>query len=162
MTPQLYPWVDPFESRIFPISEDDYADMLKEMPSGFEQPQEPMDTTDTASTGEASTDRLMVATTSTPVAGPSNSSSIHMPSFCKGQSSRRASSQDSSNFDEDAREGEEEEEEDPDWSGDHEDPDDPEWTGGELPGNTSVVLTSAAKNSIRKPPPPSSSKTIHK
>jgi len=157
MTPQLYPWVDPFESRVFPLSEEDYAIMLKEMPTGFEQPQEPMDTTDTASTGEASTsDRLMVATTSTPVAGPSSSSSVHLPS------SRRASSQDSSNFDEDAREEEEEEEEDPDWSGDHEDPDDPEWTGGELPGNTSVVLTPAPKNSIRKPPPPSSSKTIHK
>merc|ERR1719203_1666585 len=130
--------------------------MCEEMPTGYDQPQESsVDSADMASTADANHDRLMVAATSTPVAGPSGS--IHLPS------SRRASSQDSSNFDEDAREEEEEEEEeDPDWSGDHEDPDDPEWTGGELPGNTSVVLTPAPKNSIRKPPPPSSSKTIHK
>merc|ERR1711997_215159 len=155
MTPQLYPWVDPFESRVFPLSDEDYAVMLKEMPTGFEQPQEPMDTTDTASTGEASTDRLMVATTSTPVAGPSSSSSIHLPS------SRRASSQDSSNFDEEVREEEEEEEDDPDWSGDHEDPDDPEWTGREeLPGATSVALAPIPKASSKKPP--ASHKMINK
>merc|ERR1719510_2336556 len=60
-------------------------------------------------------------------------------------SSRRASSQDSLNFDEEAHE-DEEEEEDPDWSGDHEDPDDPEWTGREeLPAASSMTPQSTPK-----------------
>ena len=129
--------------------------MLEEMPTDFDQPQESIDSADMASAAEPTHDRLMVATTSTPVAGPSGS--IHLPS------SRRASSQDSmDNFDEDTREEEEEEEEeDPDWSGDHEDPDDPEWTGREeLPGATSVALAPMPKASNKKLP--ASHKMINK
>ena len=128
--------------------------MLEEMPTGFDQPQESMDSADMVSSADNTHDRLMVAATSTPVAGPSGS--IHLPS------SRRASSQDSSNFDEEVREEEEEEEEDdPDWSGDHEDPDDPEWTGREeLPGATSVALAPIPKASSKKPP--ASHKMINK
>ena len=127
--------------------------MVEEMPSGFDQPQESMDTVEMASVD----DRLMVTDANAGVAGPSGVAMGHL------SSSRRASSQNSSNLDEDAHEEDEEDdpEDDPDWSGDHEDPDDPEWTGREeLPGATSVSLAPQPKNNSKKPS--ASSKTIHK
>ena len=85
----------------------------------------------------------------TPTANPDDHEGLDPNAGGQGvhlTSSRRASSQDSSNFDEEVQE---EEEEDPDWSGDHEDPDDPEWTGREeLPvagSSTAVPKTSSKK-----------------
>merc|ERR1712062_29460 len=57
-------------------------------------------------------------------------------------SSRRASSQEYSNFDDEVQEMEDE---DPDWSGDMEDPDDPEWTSREEVQQNNV-------KSMKKPP----------
>merc|ERR1712111_6589 len=57
-------------------------------------------------------------------------------------STRRASSQESSNFDDEVQEMEDE---DPDWSGDMEDPGDPEWTSREEVQQNNV-------KSIKNPP----------
>ena len=126
----MYPQIDPYEPRKFPISDEDYTLMCEEMPSGF-------DTVSTSEGGGQPCEELeepislenvpaaSVASTSNPVA-----------------SSRRASSQESSNFDDEVQEMEDE---DPDWSGDMEDPDDPEWTSREEVQQNNV-------KSMKKPP----------
>ena len=90
------------------MTDEDFAAMLEEMPTGFDQSQEPMDSTEMAPDGNhaegGGSSSLMetTASSSTPVAGPSGIN-VNMPS------SRRASSQGSSNFDpeDEAREEEE-------------------------------------------------------
>lgn len=123
----LYPLVDPFEPRKFPLSEEEYAVMADEMPNGFDQPMPPP--------------------MQTPVSNPldETESVMDTTSTANLPSSRRASSQDSSNFDEEAQE--DEEFEDPDWSGDHEDADDPEWNSKD---ETASLNTS--KSSHKKQP----------
>merc|ERR1719273_2284500 len=163
LQPQLYPWVDPFESRKFPLTDEDYTAMLEEMPTGFHQSssQEAMDSSEMGATPDGNHSSLMetsTASSGTPVAGPSGLSNVNMST-----SSRRASSQGSSNFDPEDEAREEEDEEDPDWSGDHEDPYDPDWTGREeLPGATSVALAPTPKTSSKKHPPASSTKMLNK
>ena len=149
--------MDPFECRKFPLTDEDYTAMLEEMPTGFDQSQEPMDSTEMAHDGnhEGGSSLMDTTASSTPVAGPSGIN-VNMPS------SRRASSQGSSNFDPEDEAREEEDEEDPDWSGDHEDADDPDWTGREeLPGATSVALAPTPKTSSKKQPP-ASTKMLNK
>ena len=127
----LYPQIEPYEPRKFPLPEEEYSVMCEEMPTGFdlaasEQPEEPEEID--------SLENVPTTSTSNPVA-----------------SSRRASSQESSNFDDEVQEMEDE---DPDWSGDMEDPDDPEWTSREEAGTQNNVK-SMKKPPVKKPPVPS-------
>ena len=108
---------EPFEPRRFPLTDDEYTTMQDEMPSGYDQNPEPED----APTETGDNESVDQAAGAAP-------------------SSRRPSSQDSSTFDDDANE-----EEDEDWSGDLEDPDDPEWTGRE-----DAVHTSGGSTSVQK------------
>ena len=93
---------EPFEPRKFPLTEEEYTVMQEEMPSGYDLPE-----------NDEAPDRTDLDGIDHP--------GVH-------SSSRRPSSQDSSPFEDEVNE---EEDEDPDWSGDLEDPDDPEWTGRE-------------------------------
>ena len=102
--------VDPFELRKFPLTDEEFEKMQEEMPSGYDQvPPDNEDGIHGGGHGDAADLECITDHTVNP-------------------SSRRPSSQDSSAFEDEANE---EEEEDPDWSGDMEDPDDPEWTGRE-------------------------------
>ena len=112
--------------------------MMEEMPIGFDQPMTPPPASSAAMASSSHTPRVSYGT-------ECDGDSMDAPAIALIPSSRRASSQDSLNFDEEAHE-DEEEEEDPDWSGDHEDPDDPEWTGKEeLPAAASMTLTPTPK-----------------
>ena len=129
----LYPQIDPYEPRKFPLPDEEYSVMCEEMPSGFdiaaptEQPEEPEEVDSVENVPSTA------ASTSNPVT-----------------SSRRASSQESSNFDDEVQEMEDE---DPDWSGDMEDPDDPEWTSREEVQQNNVKTMK--KPPVKKPPVPS-------
>ena len=137
--PPYSSWVDPYEPLKFPLSDEDFNKMLEEMPSGFD----PSDTPDMPA--EIKQDSLDSSGVSGAMSGGSGE-----PVGAPVPSSRRASSQDSSNFDEEV--AEDLEGEDPDWSGDHEDPDDPEWTGREeLPAAVSAGNT--PKSSTKKTQP---------
>ena len=158
-----YPQIDPYEPRKFPIPDDEYTLMCEEMPSGFDtvstSDRQPCEELEEPNISLENVPAASVASTSNPVA-----------------SSRRASSQESSNFDDEVQEMEDE---DPDWSGDMEDPDDPEWTSREevqqnnvksmkkppvkkLPPTPTVAVATAATASAvpgvqpKLPPPPNS------
>ena len=112
--------------------------MCDEMPSGYdittptEQSEEPEEVDSVENV------QSTAAATSNPVA-----------------SSRRASSQESSNFDDEVQEMEDE---DPDWSGDMEDPDDPEWTSRDEVQQNAVknnTVKNMKKPPVKKPPVPS-------
>merc|ERR1712062_657221 len=120
--------------------------MQEEMPSGYDQPPDNEDGAGGIHGGGAGEGSHGEA------AGDLESLTDH--NTVNNPSSRRPSSQDSGTFEDEANE---EEEEDPDWSGDMEDPDDPEWTGGRedavaSSGAGSGPSTSSAQKGQKKTP----------
>ena len=120
-----YPQIDPYEPRKFPLPDDEYNTMCDEMPSGF----------DTVTTSEPAGEEFEEPTNLDNV--PASASTSNPVA-----SSRRTSSQESSNFDDEVQDMEDE---DPDWTGDMEDRDDPDWTGQEEVQQNNV-------KSMKKPP----------